>query len=160
MSKMCWKKQMSLLPPPHHTCHLLTWTCFYSLFPLMMSQSSEESWVELQSHPWLLLSFICLVWSVPPSCWFHLYDVPHFFTSSLFSLVYTAFLVAQMVKNLPAMQETHVPSLERSPGEGSGSPLQCSCLENPMDREAWPSTVKGLQRIRHNWATIIHSLLF
>ena len=23
------------------------------------------------------------------------------------------------------------------PGEGNGSPLQCSCLENPMDRGAW-----------------------
>ena len=25
----------------------------------------------------------------------------------------------------------------RSPGEGNGNPLQYSCLENPMDREAW-----------------------
>ena len=25
----------------------------------------------------------------------------------------------------------------RSPGEGNGSPLQCSCLENPMGRGAW-----------------------
>ena len=24
-----------------------------------------------------------------------------------------------------------------APGEGNGNPLQCSCLENPMDREAW-----------------------
>ena len=23
------------------------------------------------------------------------------------------------------------------PGEGNGNPLQCSCLENPMDRGAW-----------------------
>ena len=29
----------------------------------------------------------------------------------------------------------------RSPGEGNGNPLQYSCLENPMDREAWWSTV-------------------
>ena len=36
-----------------------------------------------------------------------------------------------------------VPSLElgRSPGEGNGNPLQYSCLENPMDREAWRATV-------------------
>jgi len=27
--------------------------------------------------------------------------------------------------------------LGRSPGEGNGSPLQYSCLENPMDRGAW-----------------------
>ena len=29
------------------------------------------------------------------------------------------------------------PVLGRSPGEGNGSPLQYSCLENPMDRGAW-----------------------
>jgi len=27
--------------------------------------------------------------------------------------------------------------LGRSPGEGNGNPFQYSCLENPMDREAW-----------------------
>ena len=31
--------------------------------------------------------------------------------------------------------------LERSPGEGNGNPLQCSCLGNPMDRGAWRATV-------------------
>ena len=30
-----------------------------------------------------------------------------------------------------------VPQLGRSPGEGSGNPLQYSCLENPMDGGAW-----------------------
>ena len=29
-----------------------------------------------------------------------------------------------------------IPGSERSPGEGNGNPLQYSCLENPMDREA------------------------
>ena len=32
----------------------------------------------------------------------------------------------------------------RSPGEGNGNPLQYSCLENPMDRGAWRSTVHGV----------------
>ena len=47
-------------------------------------------------------------------------------------------LVAQMLKNPPAMQETLVRSLVRedSPGEGNGYPFQCSCLENPTDRGA------------------------
>ena len=27
-----------------------------------------------------------------------------------------------------------IPGLGRSPGEGNGGPLQCSCLGNPMDR--------------------------
>ena len=30
-----------------------------------------------------------------------------------------------------------IPVLGRSPGEGNGNPLHYSCLENPMDREAW-----------------------
>ena len=53
--------------------------------------------------------------------------------------------VAQMVRNLPAMQETLVRSLgwEDSGGEGNRYPLQYSCLENPMDRGAWRTTVHG-----------------
>ena len=37
-----------------------------------------------------------------------------------------------------------IPGLERSPGEGNGNPLQCSCLENPMDGGAWQATVQGI----------------
>ena len=36
-----------------------------------------------------------------------------------------------------------IPGSGRCPGEGSGYPLQYSCLENPMDREAWQATVHG-----------------
>ena len=31
----------------------------------------------------------------------------------------------------------------KSPGEGNGNLLQCSCLENPMDRGAWWATAHG-----------------
>ena len=34
----------------------------------------------------------------------------------------------------------------RSPGEGNGSPLQYSCLENSMDRGAWQATVYGVRK--------------
>ena len=37
-----------------------------------------------------------------------------------------------------------IPGLERSPGEGNGNPLHYSCLENPMDREAWWATIHGI----------------
>ena len=48
---------------------------------------------------------------------------------------YCASLVAQVVENLPEMQETRVQTLlGRSPGEGNGGLLQYSCLENSMDR--------------------------
>ena len=44
-------------------------------------------------------------------------------------------LIAQLVKNLPAMQETlvRVPGLGRSSGEGIGYPPQYSDIENSMD---------------------------
>ena len=37
-----------------------------------------------------------------------------------------------------------IPGWGRSPGEGNGNPLQYSCLENPMDGEAWWATVHGV----------------
>ena len=57
-----------------------------------------------------------------------------------------ASLIAQLVKNLSAMQETSVQSLgwEYSPGEGKSYPLQYSCLENSMD------LLVGSQRAGHN----------
>ena len=45
--------------------------------------------------------------------------------------------VAQMVKNLRAVQQTRVQA------EGNGYPLQYFCLENPMDRGACWATVHG-----------------
>ena len=41
-----------------------------------------------------------------------------------------------------------IPGMGRSPGEGNGDPLQCSCLENPMDRGAWWATVHGVTKSR------------
>ena len=56
--------------------------------------------------------------------------------------------MAQTVKNLPAMQETWVQPLgwEDSPGEGNGNPLQYSCLENPMNTEAWWAAVREAEK--------------
>ena len=39
-----------------------------------------------------------------------------------------------------------IPGLRRTPGEGNGYPLQYSCLENPMDREAWWAIVHGVTK--------------
>ena len=39
-----------------------------------------------------------------------------------------------------------IPGLRRSPGEGSGNPLQYSYLENPMDRGAWWATFRGVAK--------------
>ena len=59
-------------------------------------------------------------------------------------------LVVQMVKNWPAIQETHVQSLGwEKPSllqEGKDTPLWCSCLENSKDRGAWWGTVHGVTK--------------
>ena len=48
-----------------------------------------------------------------------------------------------MVKNLPVSTGDAglISRLAKSPGEGNGNPLQCSCLKNPTDRGAWRATV-------------------
>ena len=40
-----------------------------------------------------------------------------------------------------ARDSSSIPGSGRSPGGDHGSPLQCSCLENPMDRGAWRVTL-------------------
>ena len=54
-----------------------------------------------------------------------------------------------VVKNLPANEgnigdPSSIPGSGRFSEEGNGSPLQCSCLKNPMDRAAWQATVFGV----------------
>ena len=61
--------------------------------------------------------------------------------------------VAPVVQNLPAnagevRDAGSIPGLGRPPGEGHGNPLQCSCLENLMDRGAWRATVHGFTQSR------------
>ena len=36
------------------------------------------------------------------------------------------------------------------PAEGNSTPLQYSCLENPMDRGAWQATIHGVTRVKHD----------
>ena len=65
--------------------------------------------------------------------------------------------LAQLVKNLPIMQETvcsagdirdvgSISGLGRSPGKGNGNPLQYSGLGNPVDRGAWQVPVHGVTK--------------
>ena len=52
-----------------------------------------------------------------------------------------------VVKNPPNEGDMgSVPGLGRSSGGGNSNPLQCSCLENPMDRGAWWATVHGVEK--------------
>ena len=61
-----------------------------------------------------------------------------------------------VVKNLPANSGDggSIPGPERSLGEGNDSPLQYSCLGNPMDREAWWAIVHRVaKRVGQDLAT-------
>ena len=56
-----------------------------------------------------------------------------------------------MAKDLPAnagdtRHMDSIPGSGRSPGVGNGKPLQYSCLENSMDREALQATVHGIAK--------------
>ncbi|XDA79244.1 hypothetical protein R6Z07F_009281 [Ovis aries] len=62
-----------------------------------------------------------------------------------------AFQTALVVKNPSAnagdmTDPGPTPESGRPPGGGNGSPLQCSYLENPMDRGAWKATVHGVAK--------------
>ena len=57
-----------------------------------------------------------------------------------------------MVRNQPsnaghARESGSILGSGRSPGGGHGNPLQCSCLENSMDRGAWQAIVHGVAKI-------------
>ena len=46
-----------------------------------------------------------------------------------------------------------IPGGEDPLEEGTGNPLQYSCLENPMDREAWQATGHGITK---SWTRLSH----
>ena len=59
--------------------------------------------------------------------------------------------LAVVVENQPANAEDitgagSIPGPGRSPGGGHDNPLQYPCLENPMDREVWWATVRGVAK--------------
>ena len=49
-----------------------------------------------------------------------------------------------------------IPGSGRSSGGGCGNPLQCSCLENPMDGEPGGLESRGSQRVGHKWSDLVH----
>ena len=64
--------------------------------------------------------------------------------------------VTLVVKNPPAnagvvRDADLIPGSGKSPGGGHGNPLQYSCLEHPMDREAWWATVP---RVTKSWTRV------
>ena len=98
-------------------------------------------------------SFICIqlvIWIFMQCLW-------------LFIHMSWASLVAQMVKNLPAMQDSQgsIPGLEKSPRERNGYPLQYSYLVSSVDRGAWQAEVHGVAKSETTeWLTYTYHNLF
>ena len=66
-----------------------------------------------------------------------------------------------MVKNPPTntgdIRDTvSIPGSGRSPGEGNGNPLQYTCLENTVDKGAWPATVHEVTKSWEQHSTHTH----
>ena len=53
-----------------------------------------------------------------------------------------------------------ISGLGTSPGEGNGNPLQYSCLENPMDGEAWWVTVHGVTKSQTQLSDLTFTSIF
>ena len=89
----------------------------------------------------------CLTLRDPMDCSLPGFSAHGIFQARVLEWAATAFSqVAQAVKNMPAnagdiRDAVLIPGSGRSPGAGHGNPLQYSCLENPMNREAWWATV-------------------
>ena len=49
------------------------------------------------------------------------------------------------------------PGSRRSPREGDGNPLWYTCLENPMDREAWRATIHGVAKSQTQLSDLTHT---
>ena len=109
------------------------WLCL-GCCPFSIRISSKSSFWKLLLDPALQIPLTLLYsFSVAPNIWFPDHSV---------------------VKNLPAMQETggSIPGSGGFPGEGNGSPLQYSYLENPMNRGSWWAIVMRSQ----SWTWLRH----
>ena len=83
---------------------------------------------------------------------------------TLNSVLHTYYLTSPVAQTVRASAYSvgdlgSIPGLGRSPGEGNGNPLQCSCLENPtdgraMDGGAFRLQAMGSQRVGHDWSDL------
>ena len=105
-----------------------------------------------------------MTWSSFSECWvlmpsFSLSSftfIKRLFGSSLsaISVVSSAYLRLLMIMGAHSWQPHHIC------GEGSGTPLQYSCLENPMDGGAWWTAVHGVVKSRTRLSDFTFTFLF
>ena len=106
---------------------------------LLVSFLNSQDPLKLLKFLWWIFSSTLFLMFDYPLTWFGVLYFPQVMSSNNKVLCGTY---------MHTTQETWVQSLSgRSPGEGNGTPLQYSCLENPMDREASKLQSQGSQRV-------------
>ena len=108
----------------------------------------NESWHAISS-PMLFFSCSCITEQITPTqAWETQMGLININKLSSKTKYQTSFHHSKMVPN------------SRVTGEGHGTPLQYSCLENPVDGGAWYATVHGVRRVGHDWATSLSLFTF
>ena len=139
-SSFSWLNNIHYIYAPH---------LLYSLFiPFFVSIDEHLDCL----HYSLLWTMLQWTWGAQISLWdldFNSFgDIPRSGIATHMGVL--GFPVGSAVKNLLALQERQetrglIPGSRSSPG-GHGNPLQCSCLQNSMDRGAWRVTVYGVAK--------------
>ena len=134
----------------------------YISFTWVSSFFSETESSNSLSFKQICLEYYLLGW--PKSSFgvffYHLMENSNY----LFGQSYTcnrALQVVLVVKNLPAnaidgRDVGSIPGSGRSPGGGHDNPVQYSCLESPVDREAGRLQSIKSQRVGHDWSDLAH----
>ena len=73
-------------------------------------------------------------------------DIVHLAKTSEYYSLYTIGKIRSKEFSCNAEDTGLIPGWRRSTGKGNINPLQCSCLGNPMDREAWSATLHGVTK--------------
>ena len=61
-------------------------------------------------------------------------------------IIYSYWGASMVAQNQCGRPRSLIPGLGKSPREGNGNPLQYSCLENYMDKEAWWASIHGVTK--------------
>ena len=104
--------------------------------------------VDLASLPFIHLVILTYL-EVMSAGWLNKLSLAYILLST--TIIWHGFPGGSVVKNLPAnagdaRDVCSIPGWGRFPGEGNGTPLQYSCLENSMNRGAWRATVHGVTK--------------
>ena len=157
-------------------CHVKAWLGLENLsrwlthvttkLVLAVGRRLSSSWMSICRAAWVSFSVWQLAFPDDPrkqkvKAPVHLMTWPqklHFIISVISCWLHRLVSFSTVVKNLPASEGDagdlgSISGSGRSPGGGDGNPLQCSCLENSMDRGACGLWSVGSQRVGHDWRT-------